>query len=183
MPVFCLSHIASWACREHGAHRAAGDRLPARPNHQTRRNRNVIMALIIEARSGVGVTVLLSFSRLYTHDLDGLLSSLTVLGMPKPHFRFAMPEVGLELCGVGSCLIVAVTDEALAPFRDTAVTLIVEDLDASMTAMVDRGADVVRAVKTVPTGRNATIRIDGVQIELVQWSGQQWEQYRKPGDY
>lgn len=125
------------------------------------------------------MTVLLSFSRMYTHDVDGLLSNLAVLGMPQPLFRFAMPEAGLELCGVGSCLIVAGTDEALAPFRDTAVTLIVEDLDASMAAMVGRGADVVRAVKIVPTGRNATIRINGVHIELVQWSEQQWDQYRQ----
>lgn len=124
------------------------------------------------------VTVLLTYSRIYTNDLDELLANFAALGMPKPRLRFPLPGADVELCAVGSCLIVAGDDEKLAPYRETAATFVVDDIVVAIDGLTDRGAVVVRPVADVPTGRNATVRVGDVQLEFVQWSDEQWARYQ-----
>jgi hypothetical protein len=87
------------------------------------------------------------------------------------HFPF--PERGLELAAVSSeaasFLIIAGTDGALAPFRPTALTVLVEDVAAVTERLVSLGAVVVQAVTAVPTGLQMRLRHpDGLLVEYVQ---------------
>jgi predicted enzyme related to lactoylglutathione lyase len=120
--------------------------------------------------------VLRTYARVYTADLDEVVPVLSrVTGQPVGT-RFTMPN-GLELATVGRMLVLAGDEEALAPFRATQATLIVDDLDEYQTALSAAGARLVRGPQEVPTGRNLTARLaDGVQVEYVEWSRAQWEQ-------
>jgi hypothetical protein len=87
------------------------------------------------------------------------------------HFPF--PERGLELAAVSSSaasfLIIAGDEAALAPFRSTALTVLVEDIKAVAEWLVPRGAAVIQDVTPVPTGYQMRLRHpDGLVVEYVQ---------------
>jgi hypothetical protein len=86
---------------------------------------------------------------------------------------FPFPERGLELASVSSraasFLIIAGRDEALAPFRATALTVLVEEITAVAELLVPRGAVVLQPVTPVPTGYQTRLRHpDGLIVEYVQ---------------
>jgi hypothetical protein len=119
--------------------------------------------------------VLRTYARVYTANLDDVVPALSrVTGQPVGT-RFTMPN-GLELATVGRMLVLAGDEEALAPFRATQATLIVDDLDKCQTALSTAGARIVRGPQEVPTGRHLTALLaDSVQVEYVEWSHAQWE--------
>jgi hypothetical protein len=85
-------------------------------------------------------------------------------------------NAGLELAAVGSMLVVAGDEEALAPYRSTQATLIVDNLDDCHSLLTRAGAQVLRGPQQVPTGRNLTARLPGgIQIEYVEWDRAQWD--------
>ena len=94
------------------------------------------------------------------------MSSLT--GQPVD-IRFELPN-GLELATVGNVLVVAGDEEALAPFRSTQATLVVDDLDECQSLLSALSARVLRGPREVPTGRNLTALLPGeIQVEYVEW--------------
>lgn len=87
------------------------------------------------------------------------------------HFPF--PERGLELASVSSpaasFLIIAGAAAALAPFRGTALTILVTDIDSVSTNLVPLGAEVLQERTPVPTGYQTRLRHpDGLVVEYVQ---------------
>ncbi|MGO8918685.1 MAG: hypothetical protein ACLQJR_22520 [Stellaceae bacterium] len=87
------------------------------------------------------------------------------------HFPF--PERGLELAAVSSpaasFLIIAGSDADLAPFRPTALTVLVEEIAAVAAQLVPLGAAVLQDVTPVPTGYQMRLRHpDGLVVEYVQ---------------
>jgi hypothetical protein len=83
--------------------------------------------------------------------------------------RFAYPEVNLYLAAVGNILLIAGPDEALEPFRATAMTLLVASLDHEVSLFEARGIELVEPPKPVPTGRNLLARHpDGALVEYVE---------------
>jgi hypothetical protein len=122
-----------------------------------------------------------TFARVYTEDLDAVLRPLTATGEPVTG-RFSMPN-GLELATVGKILVVAGDPEALEPYRATAATLIVDDLEECLRRLRRIGAQILRGPQEVPTGRNLTARLPGdIQIEYVEWDDAQWARAGgKPG--
>jgi hypothetical protein len=119
--------------------------------------------------------ILRTYARVCTTDLDSALASLgTTTGEPVTS-RFSLPN-GLELATLGRVLVVAGDEETLSPYRATAATLLVDDLDACQALLDEAGAELVRGPQAVPTGRNLTARLPGgVQLEYVEWSDAQWE--------
>lgn len=116
-----------------------------------------------------------TYARVYAADLDAVLAPLTAVTGEPIGTRFTMPN-GLELATVGRVLVVAGDERALEPFRATAATLIVDDLDECQVLLTQTGAQIIRGPQAVPTGRNLTAKLPGgVQIEYVEWDEAQWE--------
>jgi predicted enzyme related to lactoylglutathione lyase len=83
--------------------------------------------------------------------------------------RFEYPEKSLRLAQVGQLLIIGGSDTSLEPFRDTAMTFLVDDIDAYATHLPSVGATIVRPIQHVPSGRNMLVRQpDGALIEYVE---------------
>lgn len=98
----------------------------------------------------------------------------TLLGQPAG-LRFKHAAAGLELALVGQMLIIAGPEAALAPFRATAATFLVDSL-ADCAARLDQlGARILEPPREAPTGWNLRARHpDGLVVEYVQ--------HRAPGD-
>lgn len=116
-----------------------------------------------------------TYARAYANDLDAVLVPLTAVTGEPVSTRFTMPN-GLELATVGQVLVVAGDERVLEPYRATAATLIVDDLDECHALLTRSGAEIVRGPQVVPTGRNLTAKLPaGVQIEYVEWDEPQWQ--------
>jgi hypothetical protein len=73
------------------------------------------------------------------------------------------------MAAIGSVLLIAGRDQALEPFRATAMTLLVASLDDCLERFTALGIDVIAPPKTVPTGRNMLVRHpDGALVEYVE---------------
>jgi hypothetical protein len=116
-----------------------------------------------------------TYARVYAGDMDAALMSLAEVTGEPAGARFSMPN-GLELATIGRVLVVAADEQTLKPYKATAATLIVDDLDECLLRLNQAGAQIVRGPQEVPTGRNLTARLPGdVQIEYVEWNKAQWE--------
>jgi len=130
--------------------------------------------------AGVIMQVFRSYARVYTAELDTLVSVLASLVGEPVEARFSMPN-GLELAMIGRVLVVAGDEQTLAPVRATQATLVVDDLDECQAMLSAADAQLVRGPHDVPTGRNLTARLaDGVQVEYVEWNRAQWERVNTP---
>ncbi len=92
-------------------------------------------------------------------------------GTCSSHFPF--PERGLELAAVSgpaaSFLIIAGAEDRLAPFRQTRLTVLVDDITAVAAAIAPLGATILQPVTPVPTGYQTRARHpDGLVMEYVQ---------------
>ncbi|MFJ5231369.1 hypothetical protein ACIQBJ_15905 [Kitasatospora sp. NPDC088391] len=106
---------------------------------------------------------LATLARIYVDDLDTALPTFTALAGEPARLRF--PYRDLELARVGGFLLIAGTPEALAPYRETQATVLVDDLEAVLPT-----GTVLDGPNTVPTGRNATLRHPGgAVVEYVQF--------------
>jgi predicted enzyme related to lactoylglutathione lyase len=90
------------------------------------------------------------------------------------HFRF--PERGLELASVSSpavsFLIIAGDESSLERFRETKLTILVDDIEAAAPALAALGAEILQPVTPVPTGFQTRARHpDGLVVEYVQHTG------------
>ncbi|MFF4340813.1 VOC family protein [Kitasatospora sp. NPDC001540] len=111
--------------------------------------------------------VLTTLARLYVDDLDRALPALRELTGQEVGRRFAFGDV--EVAGIGGFLLVAGTEEALAPYRDVQATVLVDDLDGLQALLDARGGEVLSGPNRVPTGRNAVVRHPGgVVLEYVE---------------
>ncbi|MFE2961134.1 VOC family protein [Nocardia tengchongensis] len=114
------------------------------------------------------MTILSTLARVYVDDLDAALPTFTALTGEQPRLRFAYHE--LELAGIGAYLLIAGTPEALAPYRETHATTIVDDLGEVLTIITTLGGDILDGPNDVPTGRNLTVRHPGgARIEYVEF--------------
>jgi predicted enzyme related to lactoylglutathione lyase len=116
----------------------------------------------------IPVTVLATFARVYVDDLDAALPTFVGLTGEQPRLRFSYGE--LELARIGGYLLLAGSPEALAPFRGTQATTIVDSLDGVLDLVRRHGGDILSGPKDVPTGRNLTVRHPGgATIEYVEF--------------
>ena len=113
--------------------------------------------------------ILKTYARMFSRDCDETLAMLERLHGRKPHLRFRFGE--WDLAGIGDTLVVAGTQEALAPILDTHGPLVVSDIDAVQIELLAGGATITRPLVDVPTGRMLYARhADGLHVEYVQWT-------------
>ena len=111
-------------------------------------------------------------SRVYVRDMEAAIAFYEEFLAEKCGGRFAYAEKHLEIARIGPLLIVAGTDEALAPFRGTSVTMRVDSIHEAKGFVLANGGQVITAdVTRVPTGLNMTARhADGLLVEYVQFT-------------
>lgn len=114
------------------------------------------------------MTVLATLARVYVDDLDVALPTFVELTGEQPRLRFTYR--GLDLASVGGYLLLAGSEEALAPYRGTHATAIVESIDRILSITEQHGGEILDGPNEVPTGRNLTVRHPGgATIEYVQF--------------
>jgi hypothetical protein len=112
---------------------------------------------------------LATLARVYVDDLDAALPTLRELTGEQEGLRF--PHAGVEVARIGGLLVVAGTEEALAPFRDVQATVLVDDLDGLGQLLRVQGGELLDGPNEVPTGRNATARHPGGAVfEYVEFA-------------
>ncbi|MFF8599145.1 VOC family protein [Streptomyces sp. NPDC015232] len=112
--------------------------------------------------------VLATLARVYVDDLDAALPTFVALTGEQPRLRFDYRD--LELATIGDYLLLAGSEEALAPYRGTHATAIVESLDEVLDRTGRLGGEILDGPNEVPTGRNATVRHPGgATIEYVEF--------------
>lgn len=83
--------------------------------------------------------------------------------------RVKIVETGVEAAKVGGFLILAGTDEQLAPARHVHAIFYVDALDAFIPWLGDNGAEILAGPRTVTGGRNLTARNpDGLVVEYFE---------------
>jgi uncharacterized glyoxalase superfamily protein PhnB len=113
--------------------------------------------------------ILKTYARMFSADCDATLAMLERLHGRVPHIRFRFGE--WELAGIGDMLVVAGTEEALAPIRDTQGPVIVRDIEAVQAELLAGGATITQPLVDAPTGRMLYARHpDGLHVEYVQWT-------------
>ncbi|MEU0332027.1 hypothetical protein [Streptomyces sp. NPDC006193] len=114
------------------------------------------------------MTVLATLARVYVDDLDVALPTFVELTGEQPRLRFTYR--GLDLASVGGYLLLAGSEEALAPYRGTHATAIVESIDRILSLTERHGGEILDGPNEVPTGRNLTVQHPGgAVIEYVQF--------------
>ncbi|MGA5036909.1 VOC family protein [Streptomyces capoamus] len=112
--------------------------------------------------------VLATLARVYVDDLEAALPTFVELTGEQPRLRFTYR--GLDLASVGGYLLLAGTREALAPYRGTHATTIVDSVDQVLRIAERHGGEILDGPNDVPTGRNLTVRHPGgATIEYVQF--------------
>ncbi|MFI7277818.1 VOC family protein [Streptomyces sp. NPDC049879] len=115
------------------------------------------------------MTVLKTYARLWTDDLDRALPLLEELTGEEPHLRLAFHAVALA--AVGDFLVIAGPPAERAKYAHASATVVVDDLDALQSRLAGAGATVTTPVTAGPTGRFLYARhADGAEIEYVEWT-------------
>lgn len=113
--------------------------------------------------------ILKTYTRIFTTDLDASLSLLQAIHGTKPHMRF--PFGDLSLAAIGDVLVVAGSEDALAPLRGSHGPWIVDDLEQTRSQLLALRAEILRDIEAVPTGTMLYARHpDGTVVEYVQWN-------------
>ncbi|MER5933969.1 hypothetical protein [Streptomyces sp. NPDC002054] len=116
----------------------------------------------------MAVPVLATLARVYVDDLNVALPTFIELAGEQPRLRFTYRD--LELASVGGYLLLAGSEEALAPYRGTHATTIVESIDQVLRIIEQHGGEILDGPNEVPTGSNLTVRHPGgATIEYVQF--------------
>lgn len=112
--------------------------------------------------------ILKTYTRILTTDLESTVATLRAVHGTEPHLAFEFDP--WKLVGIGDTLVVAGTEEALAPIRGSLGPWIVEDIDAARSTLLESGASIASDIEEVATGRMMYVRhADGHVVEYVQW--------------
>lgn len=115
------------------------------------------------------MTILRTYARLWSDNMDAALPLLTRLTGERPHLR--LPFHAIELAAIGDFLVIAGPAEERAKYAHASATVVVDDLDTLRTALTDADATVTTPPTPAPTGRFLYARhADGAEIEYVQWT-------------
>lgn len=119
--------------------------------------------------------ILKTYARVFTNDYEGTLTTFERLHGRKPHIQMEFGD--WNLAGIGDVFVVAGTDEALAPIRDSHGPIIVSDISALQSSLLADGATITQPITEVPTGRMLYARHpDGLHVEYVEWTDELVEQ-------
>jgi predicted enzyme related to lactoylglutathione lyase len=133
-----------------------------------------------DKRSGKKMKVLQTITRLYV-DCEQLEASIafyeSFFGEPCG-VRESYPEIGVEAAQVGSFLLLAGSEQALAPFKNTQANLLVDSIEEWKDFLLKHGATIIEGPKQAPTGLEMRARHpDGAQIKYVQFGGSVYQDH------
>ncbi|WP_030985588.1 hypothetical protein [Streptomyces sp. NRRL S-1813] len=115
------------------------------------------------------MSILKTYARLWTDDLDRALPLLAELTGAEPDLRLAFHSV--ELAAIGDFLVIAGPAEERAKYAHASATVVVEDLDALALTLKAADATVTTPTTSGPTGRFLYARhADGAEVEYVEWT-------------
>ncbi|MFF7414966.1 VOC family protein [Streptomyces lydicus] len=115
------------------------------------------------------MTILKTYARLWTEDLDRALPLLEQLTGAQVDLRLTFHAV--ELAVLGDFLVIAGPADERAKYAHASATVLVEDLDDLQTTLKAAGATVTTPATAGPTGRFLYARhVDGAEIEYVEWT-------------
>jgi hypothetical protein len=82
---------------------------------------------------------------------------------------FHYTEKNLNIASIGQLLLISGPEEALAPVRHIALSILVDEIHAYKTWLLDNGAVIRQDITEVPTGYNMVVQHDdGTIIEYVE---------------
>ncbi|MFI1916519.1 VOC family protein [Nocardia sp. NPDC020380] len=114
------------------------------------------------------MTILKTYARLWTGNLDQALPLLTELVGAAPDLRLEFGPV--ELAAIGDFLVIAGPAAAAATLPPATTTVVVSDLDAVHETLSSHGAEITFGPAVGPTGWYLFARhADGSEAEYVQW--------------
>lgn len=109
--------------------------------------------------------------RVYVNDIEKAVIFYENLLQMVCGIRFVYKKAALELAQIGNLLIIAGTDEALRPFRNTSMTLRVDSLAEYREFLLKNNARIIRDITPVPTGFNMTVQHeDSTIVEYVEFT-------------
>ncbi|MFI1621029.1 VOC family protein [Streptomyces lydicus] len=115
------------------------------------------------------MTILKTYARLWTEDLDRALPLLEQLTGVQVDLRLTFHAVELAL--LGDFLVIAGPADERAKYAHASATVVVEDLDDLRTTLKAAGATLTTPATAGPTGRFLYARhVDGAEIEYVEWT-------------
>ncbi|MGW7578301.1 VOC family protein [Streptomyces sp. NPDC054765] len=115
------------------------------------------------------MSILKTYARLWTDDLDRALPLLAELTGAEPDLRLAFHSV--ELAAIGNFLVIAGPAEERAKYAHASATVVVEDLDDLAATLQRAGGTVTTPMRNAPTGRFLYARhADGAEVEYVEWT-------------
>lgn len=103
-------------------------------------------------------------------DLDRTIAFYEEAQQTKCERRVEIRETGVTAAKVGGFLILAATDDRLAPMRHVQAILYVDSLDEFLAWLDKNGATRLNGPRVVTGGRNATIKHarDGLVVEYFE---------------
>lgn len=108
-----------------------------------------------------------TYARVPTNDLDGTLETLRELVGRGPDLRATFGRFDIAL--IGSFCVLSGPEQALDRYRDTVGPLVVDDVDAALASVTQRGAELTVSPFEGPVGLTFLSRhSDGVEYEYVQ---------------
>ncbi|MCX4750180.1 VOC family protein [Kitasatospora sp. NBC_01287] len=114
------------------------------------------------------MTILKTYARLWTDELDHSLALLRELTGAEPDLRFVFGSI--QLAAIGDFLVIAGPPAERARFSHASATVIVDDLDALTSTLAAAGAEITAPVSTGVTGRFLYARHrGGAEVEYVEW--------------
>lgn len=114
------------------------------------------------------MTILKTYARLWTDDLDRALPLLEQLTGERSHLRMTFHTLGL--CAIGDFLVIAGPAGERAKYSHASATVVVDDLDALQATLESAGATITTPATAGPTGRFLYARhADGAGVEYVEW--------------
>ncbi|MEU5239854.1 VOC family protein [Streptomyces lydicus] len=115
------------------------------------------------------MTILKTYARLWTEDLDRALPLLEQLTGAQVDLRLTFHAV--ELAVLGDFLVIAGPADERAKYAHASATVIVEDLEDLQTTLKAAGATLTTPATAGPTGRFLYARhVEGAEIEYVEWT-------------
>jgi hypothetical protein len=106
-----------------------------------------------------------------SEQLDAAVAFYEQLQRQECERRLSFAEVGIEVAVVGSFILLAGSDSALAPVRHIQAAFVVDSVDAFSEWLRTQGADVPTGVHESAVGRNITVRhADGFIAEYFEAS-------------
>ena len=115
------------------------------------------------------MTVLKTYARVWSDDVESALPLLERLTGEQPHLRLAFESV--QLAAIGDFLVIAGPAEERERYTHASATVVVSDLNALLEVLEESGATITAPPATGPTGRFVYARhADGIAVEYVQWT-------------